>query len=55
MANAVVEKACRQVCLASRQKGTKRGEARRVFVLGESSFMPQQLTLVENGVGSRQR
>ena len=34
MANAVVEEAWRQICLADRQRGTERAEARRVFVLG---------------------
>jgi hypothetical protein len=35
MANTVVEKAWRQICLAQRQKGMERAETRRVFVLGK--------------------
>ena len=34
MASTVVEEACRQICLAERQRGTERAETRRVTVLG---------------------
>ena len=35
MASTVVEEACRQICLAERQRGTERAETRRVTVLGK--------------------
>jgi hypothetical protein len=34
MANTVVEEVWRQICLAQRQRGMERAEARRVFALG---------------------
>jgi hypothetical protein len=55
MANTVVEEACRQVLFSveAERYGARRGT--QSLRVGESSFMPQRLTLVENAVGSRQR